>query len=264
MFEHTIIEETVLPSCGLPYGDLLPGGIVKIAPMRTKEEKLLASQHGDKLKVLETIVDRCLLTKVMPLEEYLVADYFYMLLAIRNLSYGPDYSFQLTCPKCTYEFIHRMQVPEGFEMRILPDGNTTMVDGSTPKRFEEPFFCTLPLSKKRVGLKLLRVKDERDIRKFAERLTVPTDVGDPSYEARIAKFIVSIDDKEVDWRETIEFVENLYTRDTGMVKAVIEDNDCGVNLVLEPQCPRCCKRSRSRFQFTEDFFRASRSEGDLS
>lgn len=258
-FEHTIIHPTQLPSRGLPYGDKLPGGKVEMAPMRTKEEKIFASTH-DQEGILERIVERCLLTKVIPFEDYLESDYMYMLLVNRNLSYGADYRFEVKCRHCGFAFEHYMQVPDSFEIRILADGVTPDQDGTIPPKFVEPIIVDLPLCKKKVGLRLLRLKDEKEVRRLSEQrlLMQNPDDGDPSYEVRIAKHICQIDGKPVDIRAAIEFVENLYVRDTAAIKQAIYDNDCGVNLLINPECRRCGRTFQTRFRITPDFFRPSR------
>lgn len=253
-FEHTIIEKIQLPSRGVVYGDKLPGGNVELAPMRTKEEKLLASTHNRET-VLERIVKRCLLTTSLPFENYLVSDFFFMLLVIRNLSYGSDYRFKVTCSHCAYVFEHYMEVPGGFEIMYLPDGVLQDADGNVPAKFEEPFEVDLPICKKKVNLRLIRLQDEEEIRRVVEQIRQKPDDGDPDLEVRLAKHIVSVDDNKMDLRESIDFVSNLYVRDTRVIKRAIADNDCGANLLIEPKCLRCGTVNLSRFRFTPGFFR---------
>ncbi len=249
-FEHTVIEPVNLPSRGLPYGDLIPDGIVKMAPMRTKEEKLLYG-NADRVRMLETIVRRCLLSEVMPMEKYLVADQLYMLLAIRNISYGPQYQFKVRCPACGVEFHYDLEVPGGFQVKQLPDGYT------------EPFERDLPQCKKRVGLKLLRVEDEYEIRKFGERPVEIIEEGDPTYEYRLAKHIATIDGNPADLRESLNLVENMYAMDSSVIQEALRDNDCGADLNLWPVCKRCGTKSQTQFKFTQEFFRRSRAKSNV-
>src|SRR5207244_2426984 len=132
-------KEVVLPSRGKPY----PGDEVAfVSPMTAREEKLLAgltkaSQFND---VIDEIVTRCL-TYGTSVKELLSADWLYLLFKIRENSYGDDYGFKVTCPRCGEEYGKTIKLSE-IPVRYLEED------------WKEPFGDVLPISKKVVKLRL--------------------------------------------------------------------------------------------------------------
>ena len=94
--------DVILPSRGRFYGDRLPDGKVTIRPMTVKEEKLLAG-GGNKLSLADKVLERCMISNTMPLKDMILTDKFFLLLNLRAISYGPEYTFELRCG-CEFKF----------------------------------------------------------------------------------------------------------------------------------------------------------------
>jgi len=234
-----------LPSRGYFYGGKLPGGNVTVRPMTTQEEKLLVGSQ-DRLAIVDTVVERCLLTKSMPLDEYLLNDEFFMLLFIRNITYGANYSFTIKCPSCGTSFNHEVKVPDGMKLTVLTEKD------------KEPFECELPIAKKKLSLRLLRVADEKEIRRYTTQvLNRPGrgGDGDVAYTYRLARHIVKIDGEEIDSRKALELVDGMGGGDSLVLRNSIDAHDCGVELHLSLVCPRCEYLVERMLPFTAEFFR---------
>ena len=247
-----VAKRVQLPSRGIPYGDALPEGWVELAPMTTKEEKLLLSARADRRELLHTVVKRCLKTDTVPLEDMLVADHMYLLLELRSMTYGADYRFSLVCSRCQDTSMYSVTLPEGLNMRVL-----TLEDA-------EPFYVELPLSKKKLGLRLLRVKDEQEVQRairqksaFSINKGKVDATGDAGYIYRLAKHIISIDDEEVEMPAAVRFVESMVGGDSLAMRRKIEECDCGVHLVIETECQSCGSAIEQLMPFTIEFFRPS-------
>lgn len=251
------VEIIELPSRGLLYGGKMPGGEITIQPMGAKEESLLVSRKGraDAHMILDKIIGRCVVSD-FPLDELLVSDKFYVLLMIRNISYGDEYSWKVTCPECGFKDKYEVRIPRDFTITLLDDG------------VREPFYVDLPKCGKRIGYRMLRVSDEKEVERYTRHEYRKSHVeGDPGYIYRLARHITSIDDlpeseeatcpvTEVDISQAMELVENLIGKDLGVFKQALSNSDCGVNLIFDKECNQCGEDFQTLMKFTPDFFRA--------
>ncbi len=242
---HPFEEKVIVPSKGMFYGGKLPGGVVRIRPISVKEEKLLVNAQ-DKLSAIDLVLDRCLLTRTLPLNEYLVTDKFFLFLNVRTISYGPDYQFMVKCSGCGNSFRHQVILPQGLRLKVPTDDSV------------EPFDVFLPMCKKTVSIRFLRGKDETEIRAFAKQTKRPD--GDPTYSYSLAKSIVSVDKKEMNPVELLEFVENLYGRDSLAIRNALEKNQSGIDLEIDAECPTCLERFKTPIEFSTEFFRSGVGE----
>jgi len=238
-------ERVQLPSRGQFYGGKLPEGWVEIRPLKTSEEAMLASPERDRMEKMNLLIERCLLTKEVPLSEMLVADRMFLLLSIRNVTYGPEYRFTIQCPDrtCQGSVPVELVVPQGLQMRIL-----------TPED-KEPFSVKLPRSGKTVGLRLPRVKDEAEALEFANKDRSGRTAGEVTYLFRLAVHIVSIDDKGVNRLQALDFVDDMEGADSLVMRRTIEEHDCGVDILVERKCNRCGVSFQQLMPFTDEFFR---------
>lgn len=232
-----------LPSRGFRYGGAIPGGKVKLRLMTTKEERLLTSKKRD-VSILEKLMQACLVDCPVPVEKLYGPDRMYLLLVIRNINFRPEYVLQFKCQNCGFTFDYTMKVPDDLQMRVLT--------ADDPEHFE----VTLPFCKKKVTLKLLTGEDEAEIRKYADQAyRNTTDPGDPAYFYRLARHIIAIDGKEVPILEALELVEGMKTKDASLIREKIRENDFGVDMVINTDCPKCGYENRRVMGFTADFFR---------
>ena len=117
----------------------------------------------------------------------------------------------------------------------------------------------MPKKKDRIGLRLLTGRDEADIEKYSDNAyRVSTDEGNPAYCYRLAKHFVSINDKKCDANnihETLEYIEKMYSIDSRVIKEAVNDNDCGVNMIVDCECNKCGEKNKNIIKFTNEFFR---------
>ena len=173
-------KEVTLPSRGKFYGGKLPGGSVTLRPIKVAEEKLLAGS-GNKMALADKVLQRCILSPCIPLRDMILTDKFYLLLVLRNISYGPEYQFQVKCSTCSTQFKRSITLPEGLGLKMAVD--TDM----------EPFDVTLPQSAKVVSLRFMRGSDEEETEAFIKGLpAAKSDEGDPAYEFKLSRYIVRI------------------------------------------------------------------------
>ena len=248
-YERKRAHWTWVPSQGHLYGGAFPGGEVVISPMTTAEEKILQQAGKDRLEIVDTLIQRCLVSCPVKYEDLLLPDMFYLLLAVRNVTYGPNYIMRLTCARCDTEHVKTLQVPTDLELRCLDESD----EG-------EPWEVLLPDCQKRVHFRHLRVKDETDIRKWSRQsYSRSQQIGDPAYQYRIAKHITAINGAEVNGVQKLEFVEDMIGGDSLVLRRAIQKKEFGVRLLLDSSCPRCGHEEKTQLPFDREFFHPSDS-----
>ena len=75
----------------------------------------------------------------------------------------------------------------------------------------------------------------------------------------MARLIVSIDGKPVTTLEAMQFVDDLYSRDSYAISDALAEADFGINLRIEKPCGRCGAVIEELFPFSADFFRPKRT-----
>ena len=252
MDSNQFVQRVQVPSRGLLYGDKMPDGWVSLSPMTTRHEKRLLTVGRKRERVLDDILRDCLVDLAVPYEELLVGDKYFLLFALRNITYGPEYGFEIKCPECGAISRKEVEIPQGLKVKELTEDDL------------EPFYVDLPLSKKRVGLRHFRVKDEQAVNRFTHRELIrqgggQSDVSGEVYIFRLALRIVSIDGEEVQGLP-LAFVEGLYGRDSLAIRQAVDAHECGLDLTLDLDCPRCGAMIRDTLPVSAEFFRPGATE----
>ena len=246
-------ERVQLPSMGILYGDKLPGGWVEIRPMTTREEKILLSPTHERTELMAKVIEKCVLTETIDTGELLVTDRLYLLFAIRNLTYGAGYQFTVKCPACHNTSPRALRIPE--------DLTLTALDATD----EEPFKVTLPMSKQKLELRLLRVKDEEDIKRYTNQANSrfpDGHMGDLGYEYRLAKHVITIDGAPVTTLEAMKIFEEMHARDSLAMRLTLEKHESGLELNLKCSCSSCGNSFEQPLPMTAEFFRPSTISDD--
>ena len=242
-------EEISLPSKGKFYGGAVPDGKVMIRPWGTDEEKLLLTARKNREDVVDRVLNACLLTRTQPLDQYLVGDKAFMLLALRCITLWPEYDFPMQCQKCGKTSKHKVDLKRDLKVKELTDDDA------------EQFKVKLPVCGKELTLRRLKGTDETAIRKFSkQRQSInasDVDNGDPSYLYTLALTIVAIDGDAVDHGKAQKFLERppLHGRDSLLLQQAIDANDCGVDLSMSVACPACGFETVAEVPLTDEFFR---------
>lgn len=277
-----------LPSQGSLYDGKLPTGEVVVSPMTTREEKMLSSAGSASGQgVVDMLISRCVhSTNGTPLElqadDYLVGDRLYLMMAIRAVTFGQKYEFEMRC-ECGQNFKHAVNVPDDLETIFLDDS------------MSEPIEVKLPRSGIKMGLRLLRGGDEKAIAKWADRQYQRTNVaaeGDPAYTYRMLRHIVWLEMPPGDQypegqridnpdfhvvpegeepmkkgmqRKVIEqmtrIYEGLYAQDTQAIRDALSENDCGMNTEIDYTCPKCRNDFQTMLPMKVEFFRPGGDRG---
>lgn len=196
-----------LPSEGRAYnrdGD----DPITIRPMRFEDEKsILSSPNANPLDI---ILERCV--KNIKIQDLLLMDKHYLILKLREISYGNEYGCLLICPKCGAENQTNVLLSE---LPINP----------VPDDFKDPKKIMLPVIKKEVEIRYPRVRDEKyakggDWTESLWRYIVSIDgYTDKSLISEVVKKLPLVDMKTI--------VSELNTPYGVETKAKLECNSCG-------------------------------------
>ena len=223
------LQEVTLPSRGIFYNGEVPDGVVTIEPMGTREEKLFASGKSGDL-VLDKIFDQCIGIPI-PHRKLVLGDRLYLLLRLRTVSYGDEYSFPFRCSEC--------------EKKSYASIHLSCIQVKSPKEGADPTFSVeLPILGNTLELRLLTGEDNDKAKRYVQQLTRATkkgeaDVGGLEYVYRAARRIVSIDGEPCGIKEAMELVEKLKGMDSIAVRDAIDENEVGPILEVEPECNHC-------------------------
>ncbi len=189
--------------------------IITLRPMTFEDEKSIVGSKGE--DPVNLLLDRCLDgIKVMDL---LPMDKLYLIMKLREISYGDDYDTVLICDHCKAENPTKVKLSS---LNVNP----------VPDDFVDPITVFLPTVKREAKVRLPRVRDEKTLSDTTTSLN------------QIWRFVQEIDghsDKSivaavvdklplVDIKTILKAFETDYGLDT---KVKLECKDCGGVSVLE-------------------------------
>lgn len=219
--------EIDLPSECRIYSLPNEGEPVRMRPMTFDDEKILVTSKAGQ-DPTNVILSKC--TENVNIGELLPMDKLYMLLKLREISYGDDYSTMLICKHCGGENPTTVQLSE---LNVNP----------VPDDFDDPIDIYLPGIKKNIKLRRPRVKDDHIFQS-------PEDFYD-----QLWRFILEIEghrDKSV----IAEVVKKLPIRD---MKTITNSMNVpyGVDTHIKFECSHCKEVSVVDLPIDANFFNVS-------
>ena len=228
ILEHLPVETAVkvdLPSRGQFYGD--GGGVVSVKPLTFEDEKALVSiKDSKKINPLSTILSRCV--EGVDTNALVYMDKMFLIMKIRELSYGEEYQASVICPKCTESNPLSFKLSE-LEVKYVPED------------LKEPMSVLLPKIKKDVEFRLPRVSDESYI------------IDPEIMMDNIWRFIVSIDGNK---NPTViaQVIRKLPSADLHTMIKAFTANDYGIETKAKFKCFNCKEVSLVDIPISENFF----------
>ena len=212
----------------------LPSGLeCTIREMTATEEGFLASPKMLKSgEAFEKILRNCVVEKNIDLDNLLVGDRYYLMLAIRRLTFGDSYDFKARCGSCGHTFNVDINLAELPVKKLDGDPDATHT-------------ITLPRTGKKVTFRLLRGRDEKKISTTLRKT--------PQEIIRLSLLLHTI---AVDGDENFSerFFETLPGADSQFYRKEIDAVTCGVDTVVEASCPECDDEFDVQLPINEYFF----------
>lgn len=118
---------------------------VTITPIKFEDEKFLAANLKNKTNPINVLMSRCV--KNLSIENLIIIDKLYILLKIREISYGESYPARITCGHCNADSEIKIDL-------------TQLIVKEIPQDVSDPREITLPKLKKKAKVRFPRVSDE--------------------------------------------------------------------------------------------------------
>lgn len=230
-----------LPSGGkfYPEGSPLKSGQVELKYMTAKEEDILTSQNLIKKGiVLDKLMDSLIVTKGVSHEDLFLGDLNALMVASRILGYGKDYPVNAICPKCGNSEDHTVDLTQ-LETKDV-DENTDLV-------------VELPVSKKKLKLRLLTRKIEKEVERELESLKKLGLQVEPEATTRMRYLIQEVDGSP-DPKLIREVVENMLVADTRAIREFYKKVSPDIKFETNYVCSSCGEASVLPISIGLNFF----------
>ena len=135
---------TNLPSRGKFYSDF--DGI-KIAPLKFLDEQLILTGKDIEKDIVTELLEKTV--EGIDVSEILLMDKNYLLMKLREVSYGDDYEFGVVCRNCNHESKSKIKLSKQLNMSQIPDD------------FEDPRTIKLPKMDVDAVMRLPRNREEK-------------------------------------------------------------------------------------------------------
>lgn len=216
--------ELDLPSECRVYDLPNPGSPITMRPMTFEDEKILVtSKKGT--DPTNIILDRC--CENIKVNDLLPMDKLYMLLKLREISYGDEYDSVLICPHCSGENPASIKLSE---LNVNP----------VPDDFKDPIEVKLPGINKTIKVRYPRVKDD------------PIFQDPENIFNQLWRFVVEIEgytDKSI----IAPVLEKLPLRDSKTILAAMR-TEYGVETKVKVSCTHCKEVSVIDLPIDANFF----------
>ena len=218
---HDVIQ---LPTQGVFYKSKKKS--IKVGYLTAVDENILSDFDGRK-NITESIILPLLRNKLyekdLRPEEMLDGDVEAVLLFLRNTAFGPEYKITAIDPITQDTF-----------------SSTILLDELNYKKTENQpdenglFIVELPVSKRRVTLKLLTLSDRLEIERIIK--SYPSERVAPTITTRLNKHIVALDG-DTDRIKITTFVESMPIGDSKFIRKFVLDNEPRLDLRKEILAP---------------------------
>ncbi len=231
-----------------------PSGLSgRLRGMRVREEKILVdrklAKSGTQLDELlgacwQETLDPGPYTFEGPRPDWgvvLQGDRFAALLGLRALTYGPEYSFSITCreARCRARIHWELNLHDLPLRPLSAESRELFLRGN---RF--PAF--LADAKKKVAFRLMTGADERRLPGLKKQ------AGDRILSATLAYRLLEVEGVEP--KDKRRFVEELSLADARALGEAFQAADCGVETSIDIECPECFAVQAVDLPFDSDFF----------
>lgn len=273
-------ESCILPSRGMHYNDLIPGGVIEVKPLGLQAEKILSTQRLVKTgEALEHVFQKHVrLPNDFDHLDLLEGDREFILYYLRGVTHGNDYEFVLTCPQCGQVSDQSYDLNDLWETARLPKEEL----GSEPFRVTLPhlsefsgveFWAEVRFLRGRDVMKFLNVsnpvRDQRKARnkKRKDRAQAMADQIkdrganlDETLERNINQVIVSVMG-DTDRLKIKKIVNRMNSSDISAILTFLNDNSPGIDTTIETECsnPQCNTTLTVPLPITDEFFRPKRT-----
>lgn len=228
---------------------------VTLREMTTREEKILLGTKD--YSVFERLVKSCCIDEDLDFDRLHTSDIMYLTFMLRELTYGPEYVQEGTCPECGHKQEIKVNINE-METIILSDEKA--------KKLSEGVEVELSTGDK-LTINMLCIGQSKHIERIIKNKVKQNKLKDPqSYEMmlRLASSVTSIETKEaseIDYTTTenkINYLDQLKMKDLSLIQNALNDFDFGLNRKIYRECENCGEDMEVTGFIVPEFFHPSK------
>lgn len=232
----TETKEIKLPSMGI-FG--YPEKIT-IRNLTGADEKILYSGLNE--NAIDKLLKRCITEPAdLDVSAMCEQDKYYILIQIRILTFGSDYSFTTVCPECKGKLSVTIDLDE---LEVF----------YADSKFEKSLEFEVPSSKDKIKFKILTTKDINEVNSYIARIKASNDRG-TQILVRQASVIETINGEEKTLAEKQKYLEESSSRDINAIWRAFGRINLGVNMNAYINCPLCNKVVSVPVEMNAEFFR---------
>jgi len=220
-------EVTVdLPSKNKFYKLLEPSSPITVRPMNFEDEKSLVSNKNANADVLNILLGRCVSN--VDIGSILLFDKLYLLMKLRQISYGEDYQASISCSQCRRENSVKFDLSQ-LQINYVEEDAT------------DPAEVTLPVINKKVKLRFPRISDEQYFNNL-EGLT-----------ANLWRFVEEVGGHS---KKTVisGVIKKLPLKDMHLLINTLQGKEYGIDTQVRFACNYCSHHEKMELPITADFF----------
>ena len=227
MFENvdSVVSQVVdLPSRGKFYSDI---GEVVVNPLTFEEEERILNSRGQGGDIINLILEKCVNGIKVP--ELLHIDKLFLLMKVREVSYGTEYKFNLACPSCGEEIKTEIDVAKDLNVNYVPED------------FEDPRIVKLPKLGVEALVRFPRNREEMYI----------TDAS--LLSKNLYRFVVSLDGME-DPVFVSKAIKRMHIVDVKSIANEVAKGEFGLDPRFMFECPSCGHHAMMEVPLDATFF----------
>jgi hypothetical protein len=221
------ITITDLPSKGKFYTGFQG---VEIKPLTFLDEQKILSAKDTKTDIVSKLLEKSI--EGINVDDLLSMDKMFLLMKVREVSYGDSYDFNITCPVCTAEIKTSLSLSQHLNMTQVPD------DLEDPRK-----------------IKLPRLKVEAEVRFPRSREEIFLSDSEEVYK-NMYRFVVSIDGN-ADPVFISKALKRMHIQDIKKIISEINKGEYGVNPRFVFECPECTHSETMAVPMDVSFFSVS-------
>ena len=213
-----------LPSKGKFYKEF---GDITVQPLTFADEERILRSGGKGGDVISMILDTCI--EGIQIQDLIAMDKLYLLLKVREASYGPLYSFSIGCPNCQAEIKTEIDIIDGLRVKTVDDD------------MEDPRTVTLPNLGVEAKVKFPRVREDGFLKDSETALK------------NLYRFVVSLND-ETDPIFISKALKRMHIMDVKTIVKAVHKGEFGVDSRFMFECPSCDNSTLMEMPLDAGFF----------
>jgi hypothetical protein len=218
-------------------------------PLTVEEEKIFATaQFVKDGTALDKVIQSCLESPVIPVNSLLMCDKVFLMVKLRQITYGNNYDLNVTCAACGNKYVDSLDISK-LPVMYLDEFVTA-----------DNLVTTLPMSKHVIQYRLLTSGDESQIDKMQKaRMQTKSKKNaiDESMVDRMIMSIVTIDGKDMNDEDLAKVLSKLHAVDSEHFRDEILAKSMGVGFEIISECG-CGHENTMMMPLSENFFRSNR------